>query len=567
MVLMLAALALAGCSTKSYERSADKESYRAIAEKSPLVPNMEPHFSLDQTNTLQLDGLPEVTEPDPGLGNDASSELGARILGLSQALSLGVKHSRAYQSSKEQLYLSALSLTLARHNYRPLFSARVAPNYKVSTAEVQAQVDALDNSTASSDRQTARIVEAQQFSANGLVSGEWLLRTGARLTTAFTTDFLRVLVGGPQTMVSSQLGATLVQPLWKGAGYKVTMENLTQAERSLLYDLRSFVQFRRDFSVQVATAYYNVLRDRDTLRNNYRGLLSFRKSAERTRAFAQEGKTTQAELGRIEQQQLVTEGEWINAIRSYQLGLDQFKILIGLSTDARVVLDDKELSQLTIIHPDVNVQEAVRVALATRLDLATVRDQFQDATRKVDVAANGLKTQIDLTAAGGLNSQTESGSFPLPDVKRYNYQAGLNIDLGLDRKAQRNTYRESLISLERSRRSQDLREDEIKLQVRDGWRTLDQAKRTYEISVIGVKLSERRVEEQELLSQLGRGRAQDLVDAQNDLTSSKNRLTQALVGHTIARLQFWNNMGILLIKDGGLWEEAKMKGLNEDVHP
>ena len=33
--------------------------------------------------------------------------------------------------------------------------------------------------------------------------------------------------------------------------------------------------------------------------------------------------------------------------------------------------------------------------------------------------------------------------------------------------------------------------------------------------------------------------------------------TQALVTHTIARLQFWNNMGILYIKENGQWEEIR----------
>ena len=37
--------------------------------------------------------------------------------------------------------------------------------------------------------------------------------------------------------------------------------------------------------------------------------------------------------------------------------------------------------------------------------------------------------------------------------------------------------------------------------------------------------------------------------------TSKDQLTQALVAHTIARLQFWDNMGILYIKDNGQWEE------------
>ena len=58
-----------------------------------------------------------------------------------------------------------------------------------------------------------------------------------------------------------------------------------------------------------------------------------------------------------------------------------------------------------------------------------------------------------------------------------------------------------------------------------------------------------------MLAELGRAKALDQVDAQNALVSSKDQLTQALVAHTIARLQFWDNMGILYIKDNGQWEE------------
>ena len=93
--------------------------------------------------------------------------------------------------------------------------------------------------------------------------------------------------------------------------------------------------------------------------------------------------------------------------------------------------------------------------------------------------------------------------------------------------------------------------------MRESWRSLEQARRTYEISEIGVKLAERRVEEQELLAEFGRAKALDQVDAQNALLSSKDQRTQALVGHTIARLQFWDNMGILYIKENGQWSEPE----------
>ena len=72
-----------------------------------------------------------------------------------------------------------------------------------------------------------------------------------------------------------------------------------------------------------------------------------------------------------------------------------------------------------------------------------------------------------------------------------------------------------------------------------------------------LRQAERRVEEQNLLVELNRAKAQDQVDAQNALIDSKNQRTTALVGHTIARLQLWDNLGILYIKDNGHWEEIK----------
>jgi outer membrane protein TolC len=144
-----------------------------------------------------------------------------------------------------------------------------------------------------------------------------------------------------------------------------------------------------------------------------------------------------------------------------------------------------------------------------------------------------------------------------PDPERYHWNAGLNLDLPFERTAERNAYREALITAQQAGRDFTLLEDTIKRQVRDNWRVLEKDRRNYEISELTVKLSERRVEEEDLLSQLGRGLAKDQVDAQNDLINSKNQRTQAIIEHTIARLQFWNDLGILYIKPNGHWEEVQ----------
>ena len=539
---LLLAVAATGCTANHYRRSADKAAYGVIGQKAPLVKNMDTSFTIEQTNAIALGSLPVVTNVVDFLGPDGEGERGARILRLEDALNIAIHYSRSYQSRKEQLYLSALSLTLARHQFTPLFSAGGNAAYNVTATESASLSD--------------HFVEDRSVSANGSVGESWLIRDVGRITTAFTADFLRFVSGDPRLATSSKLSATFVRPLWRDAGFKQEMENLTQAERDLLYGLRDFAQFRKDFSVGIASAYYNVLGNRDAVRNSYLNLQSSRQNADRTRALAQEGRVTGTDLGRQEQQELTAESSWINAVRSYKQALDNFKIQLGFKVDANLVLDDGELEALQIHHPDISVNDSIQLALASRLNYMTIKDQVEDAERKVKVAQNFLKPQVDLFANASLVSDPAK-NYSLPDPQRYAWNAGLNVDPGLDRTSERNSYRAALIARNRAARTLEEQEDQIKLQVRDSWRTLDQAKRNYEISEVGVHIAERRVEEQGLLAEWGRSKAQDQVDAQNALIDSKNQRTQALVTHTIARLQFWNNMGILYIKDNGQWEEVQ----------
>jgi outer membrane protein TolC len=546
----------AGCSTEYYRRSADTEATRAIADKASGVFNADPKFGIEQTNVLSLSGLPLSTNAPDFLGPEGAIERGAPVMSLQTALEVGVHHSRNYQTRREQVYLQALDLTLARHQFTPLFNAAGQAVYQVTT--VEATEVGLDPVTGAlvpvlSDN----LVERNSVRANGAVSSSWLIRDVGRVSAAATTDFFRFLSGSPGTLTSSQIGATFFRPLWRNAGFKAEMESLTLAERSLLYSVRDFTRYRKQFSVDVAATYYRVLQARDTVRNTYLGYQNFKRSAERTRALVKEGRMKVAELGRLEQQELSQETSWIGAIRNYKLVLDSFKMQLGIPTDTNLILDEAELERLSILHPKLSLTNAIDVALATRLDLQNLRQQHEDTDRAVSVQASFLKPRVDVAAAAGFSSKQETLTrFPVPDINRYQWNAGLNIDPGLDRKAERNSYRAALIRHEQSGRSLTEAEEGVTLQVREDFRTLDQDKRSYENSELGVKLAQRRLDEQDLLAELGRGRAQDQVDAQNDLTAAKNQRTEALVEHTIARLRFWEHLGILYIKDSGQWREV-----------
>ncbi|HTH48727.1 MAG TPA: TolC family protein [Candidatus Limnocylindria bacterium] len=557
---VLAGLALAvlvsGCSAKYWKRSADRESAQLIKEKTPFVPNMDTNFTIEPRLPVALDPLPVAAQPEEFLGPEGATEKDAKVLPLLTALEVAITQSRDYQLQKEQLYLQSLQLALERHQYRPLFAGRASGTFQtqsISADKVEVVVDAVTGQPKTVIQTDALLVDQSLVSANGGVSGSLLLATGARLTTAFTTDFLRFLTGDPMPTATANAMGQITQPLFRGAGYKATMENLTQSERDLLYALRRFAAYRKDFAVRIASDYYAVLQARDTARNAWADLGRSRDNVRREKAFADEGQRPLASLDQFRQAELKSETGWVDAVRGYRELLDRFKITLGLPIDTRLILDDHELIRLRILDPGLKLDEAVRAALTMRLDFSNTRDQAQDAVRRIDVARNGLLPQVDLVASASMGNSRD-GNFVLPDPKRYKWNAGLNLDLPLDRKAERNGYRTALIAAEQAKRQLALAEDQLKLQIASDLRALDQARRNFENAELSVTLGERRVEEQTLRMQLGRGVTRDLLDAQADLNSARNARTSTLVGHTIARLNFWRDLGLLYIKDNGSWE-------------
>lgn len=592
IALLVAGLPLTlACSRDRYRRLADQETYRIIEQKAESVPNMEQDFSIEEEASTGLDDCPVVSEEDPALGPMAGNEVGGRIISLEKALLLAVRHNRTYQQQKEAVFLAALNLTLDRHDFTPIFSGSASGEYNRSTRDVQELSTVAAFASAAPDIVTdvgnitgtpgdlvsrysqlvekaveatgldeteTKIVDERSVTGQTGVGVDLLLKGGAAIAVDLTSNFLRFLTGDPRIATSSALAATIRQPLLRGAGSKVAAEALTQSERDALYAIREYVRYRKEFTVDIASSYYQVLQSRDVVYNNYLSYQAFRESAERDRALVAEGRHNIAELGRIQQAELNAENGWTSAIRSYRQRLDDFKIRLGLPVDMAVVLDQGELEHLRergLIHFDISPEDAIEVALVSRLDLYNEQDAVEDAGRKVEVAANNLKTDLDLVGSVDVDSK-EGDRFQELDFERTQWSAGLDLDLPLDRKAERNAYRASLISFARSEREYSLAVDTVKLEVRDAWRNLDQAKRTYAIRQLGVGINEQRVEEQELRAELGQGDAIDLVDARNDLTQARNDLTSALVSHTIARLAFWRDMGILYIKEDGQWEEV-----------
>jgi hypothetical protein len=177
--------------------------------------------------------LPSVMTPE---ATGTSLDISKRrpfLLTLDQAADLGMFNSREYQDRRENLYLTALPVTLQRFAFS---SQAFLVEEGIRTYAGRDAVGGHNNS----------------WALNSGVGFTKLLPTGALLLLAFSNETVFDFLNPKNTVSTSTLNFNILQPLLRGGGRAVTLENLTQAERNLLYEIRLYARFRKEFYTSIA---------------------------------------------------------------------------------------------------------------------------------------------------------------------------------------------------------------------------------------------------------------------------------------------------------------------------
>ena len=521
-VLFFATTMMAGCFTpKQYADQADADTYGIIDEK------WDPKIGDKIDYTLEA---PDATKAPPVTGR----------VSLARAVGVATKRNRGYQRQKELLYSQALELTLERHRFARQPLASLGGDYN-------------------------RNADGESVGGAAVVAVNQALADGAQIGVSIAMNWLEYLTGDSRSSLTTVLGASVTQPLMRGFGRKVVQEGLTQSERDTFYQIRSFNRFRKTFVVSIVTDYFSVLQALDRVENdrlNYENLLA---SQRRVEMMADTGRIPRFQAGEVRQSVLQSQDRYNRSNEAYKSLLDQFKVRLALPADADITLDGKELKKLEargVAEPKVVLASAVTAGLKLRLDLANTRDAVDDADRKVAVAADALRAELNLTARADIPS-ADPRDFTRMKWHKGRYGLGLEVDLPLDRKSERNIYRQSIITLVDSKRKYDQHADEVRLDVRQAHRDLLKAHKSYKIQQTSLKLAEKRVDMQLILLQEGRATTRNYLDAQEDLLQAQNAKTGALVEFTLASMRFYRDIGLLSVRPDGMWDKSDDKALQK----
>lgn len=473
---------------------------------------------------------PQIIAPDEVIGT--RNQAGVRDLSIDQALELAVQNSRRYSTEKERLYLTALTLSGERYAFSPH-----------PFASTSANLDRL------SDGEKLGSLRSQ-------VGVSQLLKTGGNVGVRIANDLLRYYTGDPRKSVISVISVDLFQPLLRGFGkYNQAVESLTQAERNVIYAVRSYNFFQQEYAISIVSDYFNLLQQKDVVRNRYTNYLSRVQATERLVARFEGQRERAIDVDQARQAELSARNNYVNAVASYLNTLDQFKIELGLPVSEKLHLQDEALVELQthgLTPVQIASDFAYQIATARQMQILNAIDEFEDAKRKILVSKNRLLPDFNILADASLESErpTDYTRFNADDVR-----AGMGVELNLpiDRLRERNNYRATLISFESELRNLALTLDTLKDSIERGLRTLEQRRQTFEIQQGALQVANRRVLSATQLIEAGRAEVRDLVEAQDAQVAAQNAVTQAIVSYQDTMLRLLLDIGILETDSSRFW--------------
>lgn len=526
---------LSGPSARLRAAASSAPSSTTVAATQPAESYDSQASSPAATTFQPVDEMTVQTQP--------SEEL--KLMSLADVVQYAFRHARDFQSAKEDLYLSALALTLERHLWTPQLVSNIQTRYA--------------NYGAIRDFDHAMAVVAE-------TAVEQRLPYGGQLTATVINSLMRDLTNHLTSGETGRIVLAADIPLLRGAG-PVAYESRYQAERDLIYAVRTFERFRQTFAVEIASSYFDLQQRKQQIYNLGESVKSFASEVDRARARWQTGRIIELDVQRAEQDRLSVFNRRLVAINNYRTAMEAFKIRLGMPPEEEFNVDplggpEEDLhddgARLTdarldrsIRMPQVTLAEAVKVGQQYRLDLLNSQDRIDDRRRGVDIAENNLLPGLDAQGSVTYDTNPDKPNMVNYHDDRATWRSALNLEVPLDRVEERNALRGALINKERAVRNYSQSRDQVAAQISQTMRQVLLSQQSLRIQILSRDLALNRREGARIRFEKSLVSNREVVDAENSLLNARDALAAAQVQLRSAILQFFRDTGMLRLNDDG----------------
>ncbi len=393
-----------GCHRGYYRRQADNEAKRLVSEKNtdprwnyadgsveidpqsrmfdpfsqdhPPVPPDDAASHQFMHKVDDLDGYPhwhangdtDFTENPEWQNYLPFNDQGQVVLDFQTAFTLAKIHSTDFQQQRETLYLSALDTSLDRFG----FESQLFAGFN-SFFSTQGRL----RGAGSASRLTTGL------GANGQgITWSKLGTTGANFAVGLANSIIWNFAGANTQSANSLIDFSIIQPLLRNAGRDRIMESLTQAERTLLANVRQMDRFRRGFYLEIITGrnagagpnaagnflnspgnanstaggYLGLLQQQQQIRIQELQLRQLENTLDQFREYYDRQRIDALQVFQQETTYYSSQNGLLAAKIAYQNSVDNFKRLLGLPPGLDVIISDPFLDRFKFISDELTIR-------------------------------------------------------------------------------------------------------------------------------------------------------------------------------------------------------------------
>lgn len=386
---------------------------------------------------------------------------------------------------------------------------------------------------------------------NASVGVTQYLPTGGSIAVATQTGYTNAdsdLTGVATKSWQSAAGISISQPLLKNAGKEATELSITLAATTRKDALERFRMYVTETVIAVITSYNRLYSLRQTLASRMAALGTLQNLLEETKK-AKPGPKQRLDVANVEYALSQRRKELVDAERSVRDQEASLRYLIGMETKSQIVPTDPPARD----EPPETEEQAVKMALELRPDLKQLRLALKTSELQERVARHQSLPDLSVTASGGFSGiagAVGSTYQQIGDGKGRYWSAGMQLSVPIGNTAASNDYRKSKIRTEQAQNQIRALEWKIRNDVEADMRALISARLQLQTTERSHQYAEQRRTEYQKHTRAGATSVQDVINAENDLTTARNAHQDATEAFAYAVAKLWRDMGILLDHQG-----------------
>jgi outer membrane protein len=338
----------------------------------------------------------------------------------------------------------------------------------------------------------------------------------------------------------TDLTLAYTQPLLKGRGKLATTAELVSAEQSAKAQYRSLILAQQQLMVNVATSYYELLRDQMLLEVYERALERAKTLQQAAEAKLKIGMASKMDVFRAELQALTSENNLGGAQEALENAKRYFNLLLGANLENEFQLSTQlEYSPITI-DQDTLLQQAME----NRLEIQDAYDSINEAERQVKIAQQNLYPPLDVSIQYTLSGEGDAFKKSL-DLEETRWGIGLNSSFDLDVSRDRAAYQQAQLAYEGTLRALHSVEQDVMLDVLQTITGVKQTQARVYLQEQSVAQAEKQLELADLRYKKGLSTNLDVIDAEETFISAKTNYYSAIAQHLIAKMRLKQVTGTL----------------------